>query len=58
MLRLQKVLVHNLFKKTDDFTLKMATRRVFVGRWTEKRYHCMFVCMNIIKLDEYPRERG
>ena len=32
--------------------LKMATRLVFAGRWTEKRHHstCTFVCLSIIKL--------
>ena len=28
----------------------MATWLVFAGRWTEKRYHCKFVCMRCIKL--------
>ena len=30
--------------------LKMATRLVVAGKWTDIRYHCKFVCMNKIKL--------
>ena len=26
--------------------LKMAKMLVLAGRWTEKRYHCKFVCMS------------
>ena len=29
--------------------IKMATRLVFAGRWTEKRRHCTFVFMGIIQ---------
>ena len=29
--------------------LKMATRLVFAGRWTEKRHHSTFVCLSTIK---------
>ena len=41
--------MHDLFKKSSEFTLKMATRLVFAGRWTEKRYHSKFVSMSKIK---------
>ena len=34
---------------TLHLKMKMAIQLVFAGRWTEKRHHCTFVCMSIIK---------